>query len=154
MVFVAAVDWPPAVFTSLLGHELSHALQHQRNALGSVASKELDEWVYEEVRAHTVESQILNRLADGAYYKTLDRLLAESKIVDWSEAYRVLTKGHLDELDLILGTKQAGHKVLNPVVAQHLLVVGMRCIELNVPAEDRKRELIDCYRVTTTRFGG
>lgn len=154
MVMVAAVDWPPKIFAAMLMHEFYHAYRDMTGKTNNAVSDDSDEWIGEEVEAHSLEAYILNKAAGGAYFKEIDQLLVEERVTSMEGTYKVLTPSNLKKLDVVLGTQKLGQNVMNALVSQHMFVTGLRYAEKHLIKEDRHTALIKHYRTTRSQFGG
>lgn len=130
-LMLPAVEYPDAVLSGLLFHELGHALRYRQGAPSSNATTLSDSYIEEEVEMHELEMEIFDKASGGAFIGYIDSIITreKQKLKTARDAILCVGKEDLRHLDSILGAKQSGPVVSNVLTAQYNISVGLRYLE-------------------------
>lgn len=140
---------PDAFMAAILYHELSHALADKRKAALQPASDPWsDPWIEEEVKAHELEWQILDRASQGRLTRLYDSILARApKVASLETVIKLVSAGDLEEFDKLFGLEQEPEQMAGVYLAEFEIGLFLWAIDL-LPISDKAKleKKITAYR--------
>lgn len=127
---ITGIEWPETFLPAVLYHELGHGLSQSLNQASATAAPSSDLYKGEEIQMHRLELAVLDQACGGAYIKAIDQIVRRHKAKDWYSLVAKLEPEDLIELDRVAGTERCGAIASQVVVAQHLLSLGLRAIDI------------------------
>lgn len=123
-ISIAALEWPEKFLAGILYHELYHGSLHPvdyANPDKGYFSSDTYEYALEEIRAHTIESSVLNFKSNGLYYKKFDEIIGRGIIrKDTEDILVFVTVKDLKEFDKIFGLESGGAFMASFAYSQYL----------------------------------
>lgn len=149
-LMVIAVGIPDPFFAALLYHELDHAYKHQvLRAPSSTAPPASDSYVEEEVQAHELEHEILDKAVNGQLSQLYDQIMRRRTFTRVADALLAVTVTDLVEFDRLFGLVEAGERMASIYAAQFYMGLGIYVINQTVSPDRRLAEKVVFYRVTS-----
>lgn len=149
-VMVRAIDFSDEFYAAWMYHEMGHALRARVDKVNDRPRS--DDWVWEEIEMHELESQILNEMSQGSFNKLQDRIIdrVESKGFTSAHAASVasksMTQEDLDVFDRMFHLEGIGKKASSIALGQLMLSIRFRYIDLQSPVNERRNRKIQAYR--------
>ncbi len=127
---ISAIEYPEHIFAAVLYHEGWHAVKSNK---GKGRAETEVEYATEEIEAHELEGDVLDKASGGRFLGAIDMLIDKLEqnyqIYNYKELIRSLSVADLASLDQILGIENAGVKTAELMHAEYLTLIGTRYID-------------------------
>lgn len=142
-VSIMDIKWAPKFLTGVLYHELFHGLQHPVNSKGFF-SPESDEYALEEMKAHKIESDVLNSLTEGEYFKKFDSIIArQGSGAHVKDIVASISIDDMKSFDKMLGMEDSGMLSAGLAFPQHVLGLAKYTLDRRGASE---KECLEFFR--------
>lgn len=152
-VRINAMRWPQATLIARAYHELGHALLHQVDALPSATAEMMsDSWLEEEIICHTLETKVLNAIADGRLFPLLDGVLNRQQDVSdndeerWTSIFESLTLEDLQAFDRLYDQTSTGYQPSKTQISHYVFALADRDATRHPSAQGKTRQMMAFYR--------
>jgi hypothetical protein len=135
-------------YDAMIAHELWHAKTFREGNPSATAPMLTDSWIKEEMDAHTIENQVLNKRTSGKYQDQINRIVSQNHARTLKD---LLVQLHPEEFSKLDGLfSPAIPEEIDLRTAQYLLDVGRTWAKSNFKGEDITTKENEIYRYLIT----
>lgn len=148
-VIIAAIDWDPIWLQSIALHELFHAKQHRAGVASAKAPVLSDVWVSEEILAHSLEHEVLEKGTKGKYGEVIRSIVASQTTGNKKDLISRVTLADLNRLDALF--RPAGERETGIRCAQYWVSILDEWTKVHISDPNmRLQEQIANYKLLVT----